>query len=106
MSYRPANRNVLALNFARRSQGLLCDYPFMHEQENQAMVNQGLQLLPFMLDQECQPGPTWEYPDEGTPIISQYLDPRSMQEWVRSCLSCAEYEGHSPLTGWSPFRSV
>ena len=39
-------------------------------------------------------------------MLSIYPDPRDMEEWVLSCLSCAHYEGQCPLTGWSPFRSV
>ena len=73
------------------------------------MVQQGLMLLPFMLYEECRPGPTWEFADqwqEGMPMLSIYLDPSDMQEWVLSCLSCAHYEGCCSFTGWSPFRSV
>ena len=39
-------------------------------------------------------------------MLSIYLDPSDMQEWVLSCLSCAHYEGCCSFTGWSPFRSV
>ena len=90
-------RNGLAMDFARRSRSIL------------NMNNRGLRLLPFMLYQECRPGPTWEYPNqwqEGMPMFSEYLDARSMYVWVLSCLSCAHYEGCCPFTGWSPFRSV
>ena len=73
------------------------------------MVQQGLMLLPFMLYEECRPGPTWEFGNqwkEGMAMVSMYLGPSDMQEWVLSCLSCGHYEGHCPFIGWSPFRSV
>ena len=96
---RPAKNDWpgMAISFARRSRGMM------------NMVNQGLKLLPFMLYQECRPGPTWEFDNqwqEGQPMFSVYLDAYSMEEWVLSCISAAHYEGHYSLTGWSPFRSV
>ena len=87
----------MAVDLARRSQA------------NANMVRHGLVLLPFMLHEECRPGPTWEYGNqwqEGMPMSSIYLPAKDMLEWVLSCLSCAHYEGCCPFTGWSPFRSV
>ena len=85
------------------------------------MVCRGLMMLPFMLYEECRPGPTFEWSQgfapmwpgqtlewgQGdAPMFSIYLPPKDMVEWVLSCLSCGHYEGHGPLAGWSPFRSV
>ena len=87
----------MGMGFAQRTRGYM------------KMLRKGLVLLPFMLYEECRPGPTWEYGNqwqEGMRMFSIYLDPEDMVEWVLSCLSCAHYKGCCPLTGWSPFRSV
>ena len=109
------DRNRLALSFARRSRVFLARARIVkaiteREIKEREMVEQGLTLLPYMLNQECQPGPSWEHPwwenlDDDS-MFSEYLDDDSMEEWVMSCLTIGGYEGHHPLSGWSPFRSV